>query len=176
MTNQTSDPTEESEGHESTAGALPSPPGSPWEEAIRERIHAHIEGEVSILQPLQELASTDDFIGYLVGLILDDEQRHHRVLLEMENAIRSDIEWRELTPRVPRVSSPGEGVDKTLAQVQLLLENEKRDVKALKRLKRKLGPVKDTTVLALLVETMELDSKKHIQILEFITRMAKTRR
>lgn len=176
MTDQTTDPgSPQSPSTSPEAGTLPTPTGSPWEEAVRQRIHAHIEGEMAILAPLKQMASTDDYVGYLIGLILNDEQRHHQVLTEMENAIRSDIEWRDVSPRVPRLSAPEGDLDQTLHQVQLLLENEKRDVKALKQLKRKLGPVKDTSLLSLLVETMELDSKKHIHILEFITRATKTR-
>lgn len=56
-----------------------------------------------------------------------------------------------------------------------LIEFERDDEKALQRLKKELRPVRDTTLFWLLVTLMELDTKKHIAILEFIRRKARER-
>ena len=49
---------------------------------------------------------------------------------------------------------------------------EHEDAKSLHRLQKELRPLRNTTLFSLLVELMELDTKKHIVILEFIRRRA----
>ena len=48
------------------------------------------------------------------------------------------------------------------------LEVERADERDLHRLQKSLKTVKDTTIWSLLVDMMELDTKKHQLILEFL--------
>lgn len=38
---------------------------------------------------------------YLIGLVLEDEMRHHRVLLEMANTVKRDIGWNISDSSIP---------------------------------------------------------------------------
>jgi hypothetical protein len=51
-----------------------------------------------------------------------------------------------------------------------LIEHEQQDAKLLRRLKGTVDDVKDTTLWALLIKLMELDTAKHIEILDFVRR------
>jgi hypothetical protein len=63
---------------------------------------------------------------------------------------------------------------KTLASTTILLKNEKDDAIELKRLQRLLKDLQDATLWSLLVELMQLDTRKHIAILRFVRKHART--
>jgi rubrerythrin len=150
--------------------------GSPWDENLLQHFREHVEGEREVLEAYAELAeSAREDIRYLVELILDDEARHHRLLHEMINRVRSDIDYREYGPRVPYLEKTAADRARLLEVTQRFLELERKDDKALKKLQKELAPVRDTTLFPLLVELMQLDTKKHVTILEFIRRTAKKR-
>ena len=54
------------------------------------------------------------------------------------------------------------------AAAREFLEVERADERDLHRLQKSLKTVKDTTIWSLLVDMMELDTKKHQLILEFL--------
>ena len=109
---------------------------------------------------------------YLVDLIVEDEERHHRMFEELVNRIRSDIDWRDYEPQVPYVACPSAIRPELIEATDRMLSLERNDEKALTRLRKELRPVRNTTLFSLMVELMELDTKKHIAILEFIRRSA----
>jgi hypothetical protein len=56
------------------------------------------------------------------------------------------------------------------------MENEQADREELRRLRRELRKFEDRTLWGLLVELMQRDTDKHIAIVDFAQRLAKTRR
>lgn len=155
------------------ADTMPRPIGSPLEEALLAHVTHHIENERDLLGAYAQLAdsSPDEYVRYLASLILDDERRHHQRFLEMRNRILSDVTWRETLPQTPRVTVP-EDREQLARQAERYLEIEERDAEELRRLRREVRPMKDTSLLSLMVELMELDTQKHLKILEFIRRSA----
>lgn len=131
------------------------------------RRHGADEGE--ILAEYEQFATTADspVARYLVGLIIDDERRHHRVLEEMANSVA----WGGFDPGHPVDRLPGldqAASDELRLQTRRLLEFERQDARALKALRRSLKDYADTTVWRLLVDTLLLDTEKHERILGFI--------
>jgi len=57
-----------------------------------------------------------------------------------------------------------------------LLQKEQRDAQELKRFRRELRDVKDTSLWSLLIDLMERDTQKHIAILRFARKHARRRR
>ncbi len=57
-----------------------------------------------------------------------------------------------------------------LAQTKRLLAAERADERALRRIRRKLQPFADTTLWALVIDMMLLDTKKHATMLRFLER------
>jgi hypothetical protein len=131
-------------------------------------LRAHSEREQAVVAAYRRLAenSNDEAIAYLARIVIDDEERHHRVLEEMANRLESWIEGRTVgrsTPAlVPRVDR--ELLDATHELISL----EHDDAKELRLLQRELRYAPATSLLSLLVELMLHDTEKHIEILHFI--------
>jgi rubrerythrin len=112
-------------------------------------------------------ASAGGHVSYLLKLIMEDEARHHRLFDEWRNALQSNAEFREVEPQVPHMSRSKEA-DTVREAAREFLEVERADERDLHRLQKSLKTVKDTTIWSLLVDMMELDTKKHQLILEFL--------
>ena len=146
---------------------------SPWDEQLMAHFDEHVDGELSLIEAyLQFRDEGPEYVRYLIDLILDDESRHHQTFSELFNHVRSGVDFRDYGPQVPYVQNSSEDREALLKATTRLLAFEREDAKSLRRLHKELRPVRDTTLFSLLVELMELDTKKHIAILEFIHRSA----
>ena len=152
---------------------MPRPMGSPMEEALLEHVTAHVANEREVLSGYLRLSQTspDEYVRYLATLIVEDERRHHQLFVEMRNRILSDVTWRETQPQTPRVTVP-EDREELARDAERYIEVEEHDAERLRKLRRQVRPLKDTSLLSLMVELMELDTQKHLKILEFIRRSA----
>jgi len=103
---------------------------------------------------------------YLVQLILDDEQRHHRVLGDLANTIAWG--WTKGAPEALPPLPKGGGDGALRAETRALLGHELRDRTQLRRLRRRLRSYGDAPLWGLLVDLMRSDTEKHIDILRFI--------
>jgi hypothetical protein len=150
--------------------------GSEWDEKLLAHFQVHVEGEWELLEAYAELREEGpEYVRYLIDLIIADEARHHQMFRELVNRVRSDIDFREYGPQVPYIGPRLKTAEPLLEATDRFLAFEHEDEASLRRLKKELRPVRDTTLFSLLVELMELDTKKHIAILEFIRRKATER-
>ncbi len=151
-------------------------PASPWDEQLLAHFDQHVGDELSLIE--EYLGFRDrgpDYVRYLIDLILDDESRHHQTFKELINHVRAGVDCRDYGPQVPYVLLSSNDRKALLEATNRFLAFEREDEKSLRRLQKELRPVRDTTLFSLLVELMELDTKKHIAILEFIHRSAEHR-
>ncbi len=141
-----------------------------WEEQLYEHLVSHAQEEQHLLGPYREAATASGSAAfrYLVSLIVEDEERHHRLFAELAESLRIDAEFRPEQPRVPHLDLAGPDRDDIVQLTSRFLEQERQDARQLKHLKKELADVKDTTLWSLLVELMEADTAKHISILKFI--------
>jgi hypothetical protein len=147
--------------------------GAPWDENLLRHFGEHVEGERELLEAYAEFRdSGPEHVRYLVDLILDDEARHHRLFRDLVNRVKSDIDWKDYGPQVPYLGKASADRESLLEATRRFLDFEHEDDKSLGRLQKELRPVRDTTLFSLLVELMQLDTKKHIAILKFIRRAA----
>ena len=148
-----------------------------WARALAKHLTWHMDTEREVLREYGRLAeeTTDEHIRYLINLILDDEVRHHRLFQEMVNWLRAETESREVVgPRLPAHQSMGaEERDRLRSKTDELLRFEREDAKELRELKGDIDTVKDTAWWSILIESMELDTRKHVRILEFIRNEAR---
>jgi rubrerythrin len=151
---------------------------SVWEEELYQHLTTHLGNELDLLTAYKNAAveSKSPAFQYLVGLIIDDEMRHHQLFEELANALRSDVEMRPVQPSVPDMGGFGELPDKVVELTDALLAREEQDASRLRRLERELRDVRDTTLWYLLVKVMELDTEKHAEILRFVRKHARNRR
>jgi len=143
---------------------------SPWERQLHAHLKGHVDTERAMLQRYAEVAegTESEAFRYLVKLLIDDEIRHHRLFNELADSLENSALMKGGEPAVPYLDLHQADRTLVLEGANELLENEERDLSELKRLRRELRDVKDTTLWGLLVELMERDTEKHIAILKFV--------
>jgi hypothetical protein len=153
---------------------LPAPL-SEWEEQLYSHFTAHTEQERGLLEAYARLASEspNEFVRYLTNMILEDEERHHRMFRQLANAIVADATLQRGPDDVPPVL-PTRDAPELIDTARRMIELEEEDREALARLRKELRPVRNTTLWDLLVEIAERDTEKHIAILRFIERTSST--
>lgn len=138
--------------------------------AIRELVEllaTHGSEEGRMLAEYERLATTatDPAARYLIDLIMDDERRHHRMLVELATAMA----WGTLGGVETSVPPLGWHLDDDLVSAtRTLREYEEQDRHELQALRKRLRPFEETTLWALMVQLMMLDTEKHATILKFL--------
>jgi hypothetical protein len=144
-------------------------PDRDFEYEILALLESHGAREGEALDAYKRVAEESDAgaaVRYLVGLILEDEERHHQVFAEMANQIRSIVWEVDVEPRVPAMTPRDD--PQLLAETRRLLAFEKDDAKELRELRRALRHSPPSSLHPLLVDLMLHDTAKHIAILEHI--------
>ena len=141
--------------------------------ALVELLARHCREEGAMLHHYQRFATEAETpeTRYLSRLILDDEIRHHRLLVEMANAIAWGMSKDSPAPAVPDITRRDAGNQALRSETENLLKSEERDRVELKELRKQLRPFKDITLWELIIDLMLLDTDKHIQILRAIAKI-----
>lgn len=152
---------------------------SPWERDLYAHLSSHVQGERGLLEEYKAAAdaSPSKALRYLVNLLIEDEIRHHRLFNELAQSLKSESLHSGEEPVVPYFDldrSPDRAA--VIELTDQLLEREQQDSSELKRLRRELRDVKDTSLWGLLVDLMARDTEKHIAILRFARKHAGRRR
>ena len=158
---------------------LSSPRGaSVWELKMFEHLTGHTRREGALLEGYLSAAKDTESkaLSYLVDLLVEDERRHHRHFNELAASLKSDAEPGGAEPIIPRLDFDRVERDAMLEVTTRLLDNEKDDYAELKRLRKELADLEDTTLWALLVDIMLRDTEKHMAILRFVTEHANPKR
>jgi len=148
---------------------------SVWEEELFEAFRSHADQEHQLLDLYRAVAddvSSPD-VSFLVRLILEDEERHHRLFEELAGTLRAQVELESDQSTIPDVPLHRKDPSGLVDVTDRLLALERDDGKKLRELRKQLRPVEETTVWPLVIETMELDTKKHIALLKHIRKLAK---
>lgn len=152
--------------------------GSVWERDLYAALTSHVAKERGLLEEYVEAAKNtgSEALGYLVNLLIEDEQRHHRMFNELAASLKSEAALSADKPVIPRMDFHASNATAVGDVAHRLLENEKDDARELKALKKMLRDVEDTTLWGLLVDLMERDTEKHIAILSFVEKHARSSR
>ncbi len=144
--------------------------GSVWDDEVYNAFRSHVEDEGRLLSAYRELADdpSNPDVAYLIRMIMDDERRHHAVFERLANTVRSVVELEPSAAGVPDIPLRRDGSRALRRATEQLLRFEREDARRLRKLRHALRPVDETTIWPLLVETMELDTRKHILILKHI--------
>lgn len=147
-----------------------------WARRLATELQEHLDEDRDVLGRYSELVRTtsDERIRYLVHLILDDAVRHQRMLQEMVNWLRAESETREVSgPRVPdhdATSTEASEARSAIALAGEVLDAERGHERRMRELRHRVEAVADTAWWGMLLTTMELDTKKHVRMLEYIRR------
>jgi len=153
-------------------GALPrSPVGlSVFEQRLYGQLADHVAAEadhVARYRAMAENPGTPESARFLLRLVIDDEERHHRLFRQIALAVGNGIAWRDDSGSVPGLT-PWEDHPELLEATEQFLDAEREDRKQLHEMRKELRPMRDTSLWPLLLELMERDSEKHILMLGFI--------
>jgi rubrerythrin len=143
---------------------------SVWEQELYEHLTSHAGKERTLLEAYNEAATVSGSAAfkYLVGLIVEEEIRHHERFRDLADSLRNDAELSSADPVIPRLDWSGADSETIRHLTDDLIRQERADAKELRRLRRQLSDVRDTTLWVLLVGLMESDTEKHLDILKFI--------
>jgi len=146
------------------------PGASVWEQDLYWALARHVATEHDILDEYRVLAAAEPttFVTYLARMILSDEERHHQLFNDLAETVKAFAEFRyqdEPIPSIPHKLPDAAGV---VEQADRFLTIERDDLAELRHLKKRLKEVKDTTLWDLVISLMEMDTEKHIKILEFV--------
>lgn len=148
---------------------------SSWETSLFRHIQEHIRTEDGLIAAYETVAEESEapHVAYLLGLIAEDEARHHRLWQEWLTALLAFVdEAPEGEVRVPELRREHHA-RRLVDELDVLVGFERADAKELRRLRRDLRSVEHVTIWPLLVELMEHDTAKHLAILEFLRKHAK---
>lgn len=143
---------------------------SVWERELFEHLTSHIQRERLALQDYAEAAEAtgSKAFAYVVGLLMEDERRHHELFMSLAASLKSEAELRSEDPEIPYLDFDRVNPDRVRELSVRLLNNELDDAGELKRLHRMMHDIRDTTLWDLLVKLMRRDTDKHIAMLRFV--------
>lgn len=149
---------------------LPPRGASVWERALFDHLVDHVQREWESLKDYAEAAARTDSraFAYIVGLLAEDERRHHALFADLAASLKTEAELRDSAPAIPHMDFDKANAAEIRELTLSLLKNEEQDAKDLKRLHEQLQEVKHTTLWDLLVSLMRRDTDKHIAMLEFV--------
>ena len=141
-----------------------------------ELLARHGEEEGAILSRYQRFAeeASAPETRYLIKLIVEDERRHHGLLVEMANAIAWGLIDKSADPVLPDMTHKDAGNAALAEETKSLLRAEERDHLELKRLRKRLRPFRNIALWELVVDLMLLDTEKHVRILQLVARNAES--
>jgi hypothetical protein len=146
---------------------------SVWEREMYAHMVEHIAKEAEVVDDYDDLLeSSTGHVRYLLGLIVEDELRHHAVYEEWAETFESFASMEPPVDGVPNLVREPEP-ERLVAALEKLLAVEKEDAEQLKDLERRFKDFRRTTIWPLLAELMAFDTQKHIRILEFLLHHAK---
>jgi hypothetical protein len=141
---------------------------SACEQEVFDHLVKHMRDEDQLVERYENLATqAGGHVEYLLRLIMEDERRHHRLFEEWCNALRGVAQFRTVDPQVPDLVRT-ERPDEVAATVRTFLDAERADKRDLDRLKKLVKDVRSDTLWDVLIEVMELDTRKHIALLKFL--------
>ncbi len=145
--------------------------GGTFNREMIEHLQHHIDDEQDMLVAYGTLLrqSENAPVCYLLDLLLEDERRHHRILVEMINQFRSSEDAVDQQPHVPWMTpKPDPAI---AAATRRLRRSERADLRRLRSLRRRLKFLRRHSLNGVLVDSLILDTRKHLGYLRAIQRL-----
>jgi hypothetical protein len=144
------------------------------DQSLFDALRAHERSEGAVIREYEDFArrTGSELVRYLIGIIVDDERRHHRFLEELANSVRTSATFEERGPRLPffDVSHDDPELRETTKR---FLDVERRDRAELKQLARSVRDA-GNELDAFVVSLMRDDTERHIAMLRFIERLSRS--
>ena len=148
----------------------------PASERLIRALEAHTAASAADVATYRDIArrTQDAAVELLVGMIVDDEQRHHALLGSIVRRLEAEVDF--LAP-LNALPAPNEaalldlGADREIAaSVRGLLRNENEAARHVRHLARQ-EPLVYGGLYRVLLETIARDSEKHATILRYLLQL-----
>ena len=145
----------------------------PLSERLLRALEAHQAAEAADVASCRQLAQRldDPVADLLVGMIVEDEQRHDSLLGAMIHRLHAEVEFVASPVAVPVPTGSGlgtvEAASEIAASVRGLMRNEHEGARHLRHLARQ-EPTLYGGLYPLLLETIARDAEKHATILRYL--------
>lgn len=125
----------------------PARPDENWEQTVTAMLGSHIGHEAEIVDAYRRFAqeAKDPAIRYLINLVAEDEDRHHRLFTDLVGAIVAAADSRSATSPLPSLGS-GPEPPELRNETRRFLAAEEDDARQLRTLRRALRDLGDTTI------------------------------
>jgi rubrerythrin len=151
--------------------ASPRSDGAPTpDEYLLRALEGHIAAERGYLNQYRELAEStkDPVVELIMGIILEDEERHHSLMRRLATRLNDDLYWAQ-TPDALRVPRPASVDPKEYESLRTFVASERTSVHELQDFAGRADGLYGGLPTALL-EMMAVDSQKHEHLLRFLFR------
>jgi len=151
--------------------AVGEPP--PLSDRLIRALEAHASASAADVATCREVASrmNEPVVELLVGMIVDDEQRHDSLLRSMVRRLEEEVVFLPARGALPvpsgSMSTDVEAATEMAASVRGLMRNEHEGSRHLRHLARQ-EPTLYGGLYPLLLETIARDSEKHATILRYL--------
>lgn len=141
---------------------------SPIEKLFTE-LGEHEKEEQDILKDYEAAANNAPDAGfrYLMGLIAEDEERHHRLSKAMADEVEKSLKWLQGERPLPAMHPTAKEREELLRQTDRFLRIERDGERQLSDLREHVKSL-HAGLLELIVSMMSVDTQKHIRILKYI--------
>lgn len=153
---------------------FPNPPVQnveiPEVERVAKAFADHEAHERDFLLDYREAAgkSRDPFLGFLLNLVIADEEKHHLLIRQITQNLNANLAWKTPQSPLPKLGQlTAEERDGLLRLTSAFIEEEKHSLLEFRTL-IKTSKAYYNGLLSLLLRTMIHDSEKHLMILRFI--------
>ena len=152
----------------------------PLSERLVRALEAHQAAEAADVASCRQMAQRlgDPVANLLVGMILEDEQRHAALLGAMIRRLHTEVDFVASADAVPVPTGSGlgrvEAAAETAATMRGLIRNEHEGARHLRHLGRQ-EPTLYGGLYPLLLETIARDSEKHVTILRYLLHQVEER-
>lgn len=142
---------------------------SPVSERLVRALEAHEAAEAESLDSYEQLAeaSGDAVVAALVRLVIEDEMRHQKLLLQMTSPVDERNGVDGAVSLVDLGASALEDRTPAIVATRALIREEREGARHLRHLARQEHQLHDG-IYAILLESMARDSEKHEHILRYV--------
>jgi hypothetical protein len=146
----------------------PTTPPSLSERVIR-ALEAHASAEAHDLATCEELAdhSSDQVLKLLIGMIADDERRHHSLLQSMVRRLQQEVEFVASPTALPVESADTADDPELVDTLRSLIRDEHEGARHLRHVARQDPHLYDG-LYPVLLETIARDSEKHATMFRYL--------
>lgn len=165
------EPSVESDQNAHPDSAAPGMTVGSFDAKIMRHLERHIDDEREALAEYGTLLHDSDnpSVRYLLGLLLEDEQRHHRILTEMLNQFDAGAYLADKSAHVPWMTRKPDA--KAAAAIRRLRRTERADLRKLRALRRQLKFLRRQSLDGVLIDSLIFDTRKHLRYLRTIQRL-----